>query len=163
GDALDITHHRPTVLVVDDDPLLLQMLTCLLTGEGFHVLPAADGREGLQAFRQGRAIDLILADVYMPGMDGLQMVSALRQSGLRPLTGSRPAERGTGLGGTRTHTYRGTGDFESPASAIPPPGRSNPAGRISSHQCKAPAPRVNARPRATPTSASAGPLNPSLA
>jgi two-component system response regulator MprA len=66
-----------TVLVVDDDQRLLNMLARTLTYEGFDVLTAVDGQAALAVLR-GRPVALIVLDWLLPGLDGLSLVEALR-------------------------------------------------------------------------------------
>jgi signal transduction histidine kinase/DNA-binding response OmpR family regulator len=68
---------RPTVLVVDDDPAVRELLDRYLTGEGFQVVAVASGEEAVRAAHevQPRAITL---DVLMPGQDGWSVLSALK-------------------------------------------------------------------------------------
>jgi two-component system response regulator MprA len=66
-----------TVLVVDDDPKLLNMLRRTLTYEGFRVLTAVDGNDAL-AQVQAHHPDVIVLDWMMPGLDGIQVVKQLR-------------------------------------------------------------------------------------
>jgi two-component system response regulator MprA len=66
-----------TVLVVDDDPKLLNMLRRTLTYEGFQVVAAANGAEALNAM-QTRRPDVIVLDWMMPHMDGLTLMKRLR-------------------------------------------------------------------------------------
>lgn len=66
-----------TILVVDDDKLIREGLTALLRNAGQTVLEAADGKEGL-AVALGQHPDLIVSDVRMPNMTGLEMIDALR-------------------------------------------------------------------------------------
>jgi DNA-binding response OmpR family regulator len=68
----------PTVLVVEDDPTILQLLEVNFEMEGFTVLRATDGRFGLQAARDGRP-DVIVSDVMMPNMSGIELVVALKE------------------------------------------------------------------------------------
>ncbi len=60
---------KEKILLVDDEPAIRQMLTRLLTGEGYGVLPAANGTEALE-FASHADFDLVLLDLNMPGMDG---------------------------------------------------------------------------------------------
>jgi DNA-binding response OmpR family regulator len=68
-----------TVLVVEDDPILLSTLAYNLTREGYRVLTAADGEASLEvAQREGNRIDLVLLDVMLPRMNGFQVLRHLR-------------------------------------------------------------------------------------
>lgn len=66
-----------TVLVIDDDPAVRELVTRFLGKEGFNVKTAMSGQEGLQAARSLRP-DVITLDVMMPGMDGWAVLSALK-------------------------------------------------------------------------------------
>lgn len=68
-----------TLLVVDDDPTILETLKTLLELESFRVLTAADGERGLRVAQEQRP-DLILSDMMMPRMDGLEMIARLRDA-----------------------------------------------------------------------------------
>ena len=70
----------PTVLVVDDEPTVRKLMSLVLEEEGFHVLTAATAAEGLAKFRQHEP-DVIVLDISMPGMSGLEVASRLRQAG----------------------------------------------------------------------------------
>ena len=67
-----------TILVVDDEDDLLSLLDYNLQQEGFDVLLARDGVEGLEAAREHMP-DLIVLDIMMPKMDGIEMCRRLRQ------------------------------------------------------------------------------------
>jgi two-component system phosphate regulon response regulator PhoB len=69
----------PTVLVVEDDPTILQLLEVNFEMEGFIVLRAEDGEQGLAVARESRP-DVIVSDVMMPKMSGLELVRALKDS-----------------------------------------------------------------------------------
>ena len=71
------------ILVVDDDPQILTLLSELLKGSGFQVETAADGEEGLNKVNQGN-YDLILCDVWMPAMTGIQVLEHLEQMPSKP-------------------------------------------------------------------------------
>lgn len=62
---------RQTILVVEDDPDALEILTWLLESAGHRVLPARDGSQALDVLRTSGA-DVVLLDMRMPGMDGWQ-------------------------------------------------------------------------------------------
>ncbi len=69
-----------TILVVDDEDLVLQVARRVLEHAGYKVLTAADGREGLELFeRHARDISLVLLDLTMPRMDGGETVRELRR------------------------------------------------------------------------------------
>jgi two-component system response regulator MprA len=69
---------RPTILVVDDDPALLDSLKRLLEVDGFAVTTAENGVRGLQAFRN-REPNIVLIDVMMPKLDGIESVRQMRR------------------------------------------------------------------------------------
>jgi CheY-like chemotaxis protein/anti-sigma regulatory factor (Ser/Thr protein kinase) len=71
------------VLVVDDDRVTQHLLQSVLTQAGFDVTTASDGAEALElAHRPGAVPDLILLDVWMPGMSGLDVLAQLRADGI---------------------------------------------------------------------------------
>ena len=67
----------PTVLVVEDDPTILQLLEVNFEMEGFTVLKAADGAIGLEQ-AQAHGPDIVVSDVMMPNMSGIELVHALK-------------------------------------------------------------------------------------
>lgn len=67
-----------TILVVDDSVSLRQVVNIALTRAGYDVLEAGDGVEAL-ARLDGRKINLIVSDVNMPRMDGIQFVAQVKQ------------------------------------------------------------------------------------
>lgn len=86
------------VLVVDDNKLVRAILTDILTSYGHKVFQAEDGEDGVKvAFRE--VPDLIVADHYMPGMDGATMIRILKTTDLTKnipvlvLVGTSEAER----------------------------------------------------------------------
>jgi PAS domain S-box-containing protein len=66
-----------TVLVIDDDPAVRNLMVRFLGKEGFRVLPAADGEAGMELARDARP-DVITLDVMMPGLDGWGVLAALK-------------------------------------------------------------------------------------
>jgi two-component system alkaline phosphatase synthesis response regulator PhoP len=68
---------KTTILLVDDDPDIREFVTYNLTKEGYHVVTAKDGAEGVEAVKKHRP-DLVLLDVMMPGMDGIEACEAIR-------------------------------------------------------------------------------------
>lgn len=67
----------PTVLVVEDDPVILRLLEVNFELEGFRVLVAHDGAEGIELARQEQP-DIVLSDIMMPKASGLELVQAIR-------------------------------------------------------------------------------------
>jgi CheY-like chemotaxis protein len=74
------------VLVADDEPLSVEMLALMLSFRGYDVVCAFDGEEALQRAREEKP-DLILMDVVMPGLEGIDVTRALRAD---PELGERP-------------------------------------------------------------------------
>jgi two-component system alkaline phosphatase synthesis response regulator PhoP len=72
---------RRRLLLVEDDTTLRQALTFNLTREGYEVATAADGPRALEAARNER-LDLILLDVMLPGMSGVEVLRVLRKEGV---------------------------------------------------------------------------------
>ena len=66
-----------TVLLVDDDPVILKLLQVNFEMEGYNVITANDGVEGLARARADRP-DIVLLDIMMPRMDGLEVTRALK-------------------------------------------------------------------------------------
>lgn len=75
----------PRILIVDDNPSNVKVLQTRLAGEGYEVVTAADGEEGLTAARQ-QSPDLILLDVMMPRLDGIEVCRRLRADATFPFT-----------------------------------------------------------------------------
>jgi CheY-like chemotaxis protein len=70
------------VLVVDDDALVRRMLGDALAERGFEVITAGDGQDGLRVLSEELlALDLLVTDVFMPGMDGEAFVKMIRRAG----------------------------------------------------------------------------------
>ncbi|NDY43409.1 response regulator [Dissulfurirhabdus thermomarina] len=69
-----------TILVVDDEPMLLELLADVLGRAGYEVLTAGDGVEALRVYEAaGGGVDLVVLDVMMPGMNGLEVFRRLRE------------------------------------------------------------------------------------
>lgn len=73
-----------SVLVVDDDPTTREVLRRYLTRAGLAVLEAADGVTALEVFRSGEP-DLVVLDLMLPGMDGLDVCERLRRHSQVPI------------------------------------------------------------------------------
>jgi DNA-binding response OmpR family regulator len=74
----------PTVLVVDDEPKIVQLARDYLEHAGFDVQTAGDGASALQVARV-REPDLIVLDLGLPGLDGLEVMRSIRASGSTPI------------------------------------------------------------------------------
>jgi DNA-binding response OmpR family regulator len=72
------------VLLVEDDASIREVTTLGLEQAGFRVEAAADGREGLLAFRGGR-YDLVVLDVMLPSLDGLEVLREIRKESQAPV------------------------------------------------------------------------------
>ena len=70
---------KKTILLIEDDPLLVKMYQTKFENEGYQVLVATDGEEGLKAVIEGKA-DLIILDLMMPKISGIELLTRL-QSG----------------------------------------------------------------------------------
>lgn len=68
----------PKILVIDDEPSIVNLVTAYLKPEGYEVHTAVDGPSGLKAARAFKP-DLIILDVMLPGMDGIELLSRLRR------------------------------------------------------------------------------------
>lgn len=68
-----------TLLVIDDEAQIRMLFRTALEAVGYHVLTAEHGQHALNLLLH-HAVDLILVDVYMPGMDGLELIPRLRAS-----------------------------------------------------------------------------------
>ena len=73
-----------TILVVDDDPAIAEMLTIVLQGEGFRTVVVGDGVEAVKAAEEHNP-DLILLDVMLPGMNGIDVCKAIRENSTVPI------------------------------------------------------------------------------
>lgn len=69
---------KKTILVVDDEQDLIDLIEYNLKKEGFDVLKAGDGLEGIEVAREHNP-DLVLLDIMMPKMDGLEVVERMRE------------------------------------------------------------------------------------
>ncbi|HEV3028656.1 MAG TPA: response regulator [Planctomycetota bacterium] len=70
------------ILVVEDEPLIRQLLLTALGGRGHQVETCPNGAEGLQALKGG-AFDVLITDFHMPRMTGIQLIEAARTSKLK--------------------------------------------------------------------------------
>lgn len=104
----------PRILVVDDEPIIAQLITDVLSGDGYDVDTASDGLVALERIHR-HAYDLILSDLRMPGLDGLGFYQELERT--RP----ELTRRFVFITGTSEHTdYAGLiGDLTVPILTKP--------------------------------------------
>jgi CheY-like chemotaxis protein len=69
----------PNILIIDDDKLVREATQILLRASGYDVAIAQSGQSGIEAIRAG-AFDLAIVDLFMPDMDGLDVIKAIRES-----------------------------------------------------------------------------------
>jgi two-component system, NtrC family, nitrogen regulation response regulator NtrX len=69
-----------SILIIDDERSICEALSGILLDEGFHPLAAASGEEGLTLLAR-QEVDLILLDIWMPGIDGLEVLKRIKQEG----------------------------------------------------------------------------------
>jgi two-component system, chemotaxis family, chemotaxis protein CheY len=70
-----------SILVVDDSSTVRQMVATLLSRAGYEVLEATDGLEGTRILRENPQVAMVLCDVNMPKMNGIEMLSQMKQNG----------------------------------------------------------------------------------
>ena len=67
------------MLIVDDDAIVLEVLTAQMEERGYHVAQAGDGLEALAQLDSGAVVDLLISDFAMPGMNGLALIQEARR------------------------------------------------------------------------------------
>lgn len=65
-----------TILIIDDEPSIRALVRAILEGDGHSVREASNGRHGLDLYRE-RPVDLVITDIVMPVMDGLDLILEL--------------------------------------------------------------------------------------
>ncbi len=73
--------NRQYVLVVDDEPHMRRVLEIMLNQAGYKVFVAGNGREALKVIRES-PVDLVITDLRMPEMDGIELLGCMRKDGL---------------------------------------------------------------------------------
>ncbi|MFO7785155.1 MAG: sigma-54 dependent transcriptional regulator [Desulfatiglandales bacterium] len=71
---------KRSILLVDDRKNTLKVLSAILLDEGYEVMRASDGSEALLLFGDGHEVDLVLSDLKMPGMDGIELFKQMREA-----------------------------------------------------------------------------------
>lgn len=74
------------IAIVDDDKFLLSMYSMKFTKEGMEVFAMPDPKEALEKIKGGLTPDILILDVVMPGMDGVELLQAIREAKLIPDT-----------------------------------------------------------------------------
>jgi CheY-like chemotaxis protein len=72
-----MTAANGKILIIDDDPAVSRTLSLILTRAGYRVSTAAGGRKGLELLANG-GIDLVLTDIIMPELDGIEAIRRIR-------------------------------------------------------------------------------------
>ena len=72
------TSEQQSILVIDDDETIREILRAILEREGYRVLEAPDGGEGLKQFTE-TPTDLVITDLIMPGKEGIETIRDLRR------------------------------------------------------------------------------------
>jgi CheY-like chemotaxis protein len=78
AEAKSVAHFRFRILVVEDEPSIRETIRLILEGEGYEVLTAADGVDGLHALSNSLP-DLIISDLNMPRMSGFEFLAVVRE------------------------------------------------------------------------------------
>lgn len=73
-----MSDRRPVVLVVEDEPLLREMIAFEFELSGFEVVDAGSAEEALQRLSDMRVLDLLFTDIRLPGMDGWSLATEVR-------------------------------------------------------------------------------------
>ena len=73
------------ILAVDDEPDLRSLLRILLTNKGYEVLEAASGQEAVELVRSEPRIDLVIMDIMMPGLNGIEACAEIRKFSTVPM------------------------------------------------------------------------------
>ena len=98
--------HR--ILVVDDEPAVIGFLTHVLSSAGYEVLAAQDGNGALLVLKH-QSVDLLVTDLVMPELDGLELIRRLRQRGQTlPIIAISGAFEGQFLASARVFGARAT-------------------------------------------------------
>jgi two-component system KDP operon response regulator KdpE len=75
---------KRNILVVDDEPQITRVLKTTLSSQGYGIRTAADGKQALQEMK-GWSPDLVITDLRMPNMDGLELCRAIRTESRVPI------------------------------------------------------------------------------
>lgn len=73
-----MAEDKKTILIVEDDKFLRELIAQKLSREGFGVLEAVDGEQGIEQIREKKP-DLVLLDLILPGMDGFDVLAKIKE------------------------------------------------------------------------------------
>ncbi|ABW67161.1 response regulator [Desulfosudis oleivorans] len=72
--------HKPFILLVDDETSFIETMSKRLQKREFTVMTAASGQEALEVLRANRHLDVVVLDVKMPGMDGIETLQEIKKA-----------------------------------------------------------------------------------
>ncbi len=75
--------NQAAILVIEDDPTFRSLLVAILEDEGYGIVEEEDGKQALLTLRR-RSFDLVLSDLRLPGMEGLELFRSLKAEGIAP-------------------------------------------------------------------------------
>jgi DNA-binding response OmpR family regulator len=78
-DKVEIAAHGESILVVDDEPVIVSLLEAFFTRKGFSVITAESGNEALAKLKE-KDVELIITDIKMPEMDGKRFYNEIRNN-----------------------------------------------------------------------------------
>src|SRR5512140_480609 len=81
---MEMAVEKARVLVVDDEPQITRVLRTVLTSQGYQVRTAAEGEAALSSFAEFRP-ELVITDLYMPHMDGVELCKRIRAMSTVPI------------------------------------------------------------------------------
>jgi DNA-binding NtrC family response regulator len=71
---------KTTILIVDDEPEVLATLADLVRAFGYDVIEASDAESALPVIRGGRSLDLVITDLRLPGMNGVDLLAEIKRA-----------------------------------------------------------------------------------
>ncbi|MEQ4222982.1 MULTISPECIES: response regulator transcription factor [Pseudomonas syringae group] len=77
------TYSSVKILVVDDQPAVVEELCEFLENSGYHCVPCVSSAQAMEQFNQDDTVGIVLCDLDMPGMNGIEMVEAMKRAGGR--------------------------------------------------------------------------------
>jgi two-component system, chemotaxis family, sensor histidine kinase and response regulator PixL len=77
---MDVATQKPTILVVDDDYITHHIINVILNSQRYTLVSAYNGLEAITQLERTGTVDLILTDIYMPFMNGLDLLDQIRST-----------------------------------------------------------------------------------